>query len=58
MGKVDNIIPKFNKLTEKRKLEILLFGINPDNPDYYRQKKSLQLAVSQFLISIKRFDGQ
>ena len=33
MGKVENIIQKFCRFTEKRKLEILLFWIYPDNPD-------------------------
>ena len=58
MGKVENIIPKFCRFTEKRKLEILLFGIHPDNPDYYQQNRSLQIIVSQFLIATKRFDVQ
>ena len=51
MGKVENIIPKFCRFTEKRKMEILLFGIHPDNPDYYQQNRSLQIIVSQFLIA-------
>ena len=58
MSKVETILPNFYKLPEKRKLEVLLFGLHPDNPDYYQLNKSLQIVVSQFLLSIKRFDIQ
>ena len=56
LSKVESILPKFKTFTEKRKLDVLLFGIFPDNPDYYQINKSLQISVQQFLVSTKRFD--
>ena len=58
MSKVKKLSHKFGSFKEKRKLEILLFGIYPDNPDFYQINKSLQIAVQQFLISTKRFYNQ
>ena len=58
MSKVENIVTNFNKLSEKKKLEVFLFALYPDNPDYYQQNKSLQIVVSQFLLATKRFDIQ
>jgi hypothetical protein len=56
MVKVENLLHNFNTFTETKKLQILLFGIYPDNPDYYFINKSLQIAVQQYLISSKRFN--
>ena len=58
MSKVEKLLPKFGSLKDKRKLEILLFGIYPDNPDFYQTNKSLQIAVQQFLVYTNRFDNQ
>ena len=58
MSKVEKLLPKFGNFKEKRKLEILLFGIFPDNPDFYQTNKSLQIAVQQFLVSTNRFYNQ
>ena len=52
MSKVEKILPKFGNL------EVLLFGIFPDNLDIYQTNKSLQIAVQQFLISTNRFNNQ
>ena len=41
-----------------KKFDILLFGIYPDNPDYYYINKNLQATVQKFLWGIKRFDNQ
>ena len=58
MSKVEKILPTFGKFSEKLQLQTLLFGYYPDNPDFYQQNKSLQIAVQQYLVSIKRFDNQ
>ena len=58
MSKVETILPNFYKLPEKIKLEVLLFGLFPDNPDFYQINKSLQIAVQQYLISTQRFNNQ
>ena len=57
-SKVDNLLPKFNNFTKKRKVEVLLYGLYPDNPDFYQINKSLQIAIQHYLISIKGFDYQ
>ena len=54
----NNLFNKFGNFKEKRKLEILLFGIFPDNPDFYQTNKSLQIAVQQFLVSTNRLNNQ
>ena len=48
MSKVEKLLHKFGSFKEKRKLEILLFGIYPDYPDFYQTNKSLQIAAQQF----------
>ena len=53
MSKVETLLPKFGNFTEKQKLEILLFGIYPDNPDFYQTNKYLQIKVQQFLCQLK-----
>ena len=58
MSKVETLLPKFGNFKEKLKLEILLFGMYPDNPDFYQTNKYLQIAVQQFLVATKRFNNQ
>ena len=58
MSKVEKILPSFGKFTDKLKLQMLLFGYYPDNPNFYQHNKSLQIAVQQYLLSTKRFDNQ
>ena len=36
VSKVEKLLPKFNSFKEKRKLEVWLFGLYPDNPDFYQ----------------------
>ena len=57
-SKVEKLLPKFTSFTERRKLEVLLYGLYPDNPDFYQTNKSLQIAVQQYLISTQRFNNQ
>ena len=58
MSNVEKTLQTFNKFSEKLQLQTLLFRYYPDNPDFYQQNKSLQIAVQQYLVSIKRFDNQ
>ena len=57
-SKVEKLLSKFTSFTERKKLEVLLFGLYPDHPDYYQTNKSLQIAVQQYLISTQRFNNQ
>ena len=58
MGKVEQLLPLFKSFTKTKKLEVLLFGIYPENRDYYYINTSLQKAVQHFLIDTHRFDNQ
>ena len=57
MSKVEKLLPKFGNFKDKRKLEILLFRIYPDNPDFYQKNKSLQISVEPFLVSTNRLNN-
>ena len=48
---MEKLLQKFTSFTERRKLEVLLYGLYPDNPDLYQTNKSLKIAVHQYLIS-------
>ena len=58
MGKVETLLPKFNSFSKSKKLEVLLFGIFPENRDYYFINTSIQVAVQHFLLDTKRFENQ
>ena len=54
--KVTQIIPNFESLSDPKKTDILLNGINPDKPDFYHTNVKIQLALQQYLLKTKRFD--
>ena len=58
LGRVEQLISRFNTFGMYKKVDILLFGIYPDNPDYYYININLQATFQKFLLSTKRFDNQ
>ena len=52
---VEQLIPKFNKLTAKKKIDILLFGINLDKEEIDSRNVKLTLAVQKYILDSKRF---
>ena len=54
-GLFEHYIPNFPNLSSKRKLEIILQGINTENADFYNTNVSLTIAVQNFILQTKRF---
>ena len=54
-GLFEHYIPNFPNLSRKRKLEIILQGINTENADFYNTNVSLTIAVQHFILQTKRF---
>ena len=52
----EHYIPTFKNLNKKQKLNILLTGINTDNPDFFNLNKTLTIAVQNFILETKRFN--
>ena len=48
-------IPNFNRLPKKKKLDLIIRGINIDDEDYLPINTILTKAVQQFILSTKRF---
>ena len=51
----EHYIPKFKALTKKKKLEIILRGINPENDDLVSTNTTLTIAVQNFITHTNRF---
>jgi hypothetical protein len=56
MGKMEQLVLRFNSLSDTKQLEILLYGNHPDNPDFHLTNKLIQISVQQFILNSKRFD--
>ena len=52
---VEHYIPNFKNLNKKHKLNILLKGIDTDDPEFFHLNKTLTIAVQNFIIGTKRF---
>ena len=52
---VEHYIPKFSKLSKSKQYDILLFGISPENPDFYTTNTTISIAVQKFILKTKRF---
>ena len=52
---IEHFVPNFSNLKKKQKLDLILNGIDTDDPDYYYTNKKLTLAVQEFIIATKRF---
>ena len=52
---VENIVPRFPRITKKEKYHILTRGINIYDLDYYDKNIKISLAVQAFILKSKRF---
>ena len=52
---IEHNIPNFKNLNKKRKIDIILRGINIDNPDYLQLNTKITKAVQNFILNTKRF---
>ena len=52
---VEHYIPNFKNLNKKHKLNILLKGIETDDPEFFHLNKTLTIAVQNFILETKRF---
>ena len=53
---VEHYIPNFPKLNKTKQFEILLLGINPENPEFFTTNTILSIAVQTFILKTKRFN--
>ena len=52
----EHYIPTFKNLNKKQKLNLLLKGLDTDDPEYFILNKTLTIAVQNFIIATKRFN--
>ena len=52
---IEQLIPKFKNFTAKKKVEILLFGINLDKEEIDSRNVKITLAVQKYILDSKRF---
>ena len=52
---IEHYIPKFSTLTKKKKMDIILLGMNNENPDFLSLNTTLTKAVQTFILNTKRF---
>ena len=55
---VEHYIPKFNRMTKTKKYEILVMGINTDDPDYNYLNTTITIAVQNYIFKTERFSIQ
>ena len=53
--RVEHFIPKFKNFTKSQKHEILIKGININDPDFLYTNTSISIAVQKFIFQSKRF---
>ena len=51
----EHYIPNFKNFTKKKKLEIILFGVNLDREEFYSTNIKLTIGVQNFILQTKRF---
>ena len=52
---VSCLLPKFNEFGKNKKVDILLNGFHPDNPDWLQLNINLQIKVQKYILKTKRF---
>ena len=52
---VEHHIPNFSRLTRIAKIDLLLFGIKPNDPDYNHLNVVLTKAIQTYIVQTKRF---
>ena len=55
---VEQYIPNFNKFNKRKQYEVLVIGINTENPDYEYTNTNITFAVQNFIFKTKRFSEQ
>ena len=53
---IEHYIPKFKRLSKKEKLNIIIFGLDIDNPEFIQLNTTLTKAVQNFILKTKRFE--
>ena len=53
--KIEHYIPKFKSLSKQNKLEIILHGIDNENPDILSTNTTITIAVQNYIVQTKRF---
>ena len=54
-SQVEYYIPNFQTLNKRRKYEILVFGLHPENNEYNYTNMKISFAVQNFILKTKRF---
>ena len=54
-GQVERYVPNFRNFSKKKQYEILIFGLKPENPEFFYTNKILTIAVQNFIFKTKRF---
>ena len=52
---VEHYIPFFSNCSKKKQYEILVMGINIDQPKFNSTNKTIAIAVQKFILATKRF---
>ena len=52
---VEHYIPKFSSLSKSKQLNILMYGLNSENPDYDYLNKRITIALQNFILKPKDF---
>ena len=52
----EHYIPTFKNLNNKQKLNIIISGIDTDDPVFFYLNKTLTIAVQNFILQTKRFN--
>ena len=52
---VEYYIPHFKTMCKNKKYEVLVMGIDPENPEFVHTNTILSIAVQKFIFETKRF---
>ena len=52
---IEHYVPYFNRLTKKKKLDLILRGVNIDDEVFLKTNTTLTKAVQNFIIKTNRF---
>ena len=55
---VEQYIPNFDQFNKRKKYEVLIIGINAENPDYEYTNTNITLAVQNIIFKTKRVSEQ
>ena len=54
-GLIEHYVPHFKNLTKRKKLEIILSGVNIDNENFLSTNTTIMRATQNFILHTKRF---